>query len=252
MDDRTLLIDDPALQHRFVSFPRSVLLAATLSAGARLLYAILMDFAWQKAQAWPGQERLCELMGVSEKTLRMYLQELYAAKLLSAKRRGRGLTNIYHLLPLGKSRLEPAQNGKKSRSRTGNPPVLEREKIPPNIDEVKLDKGEAAARIDSRTSKEPEPDAAAATSLAQAMVDAGVDAPVAKRLAAEYPGEVVTRQLEYLPHRTAADPAALLVKAIQGDWPDPRLRHARGRRPRVASQAAYRPSEVDWEHEPGL
>ena len=85
-----------------------------------------------------------------------------------------------------------------------------------------------------------------------AMVAVGVAQPVAQALAARYPADIIRHQVKYLPHRDPVDRAAMLVQAIRGDWPDPRIRRGKRSRQRVPSQAAYRPSEVDWEHEPPL
>ena len=55
----------------------------------------------------------------------------------------------------------------------------------------------------------------------------GVAALVARRLVREDPAEVA-RQLAWLPHRQAEDPAALVVRAIQGHWCEPaQMREAR-------------------------
>jgi hypothetical protein len=47
---------------------------------------------------------------------------------------------------------------------------------------------------------------------------------VAQKLVREQPLEEIRRQLDYLPHRQAADPAALLVKAITEAWAPPKHR----------------------------
>ncbi len=98
------------------------------------------------------------------------------------------------------------------------------------------------------TEAPPAPDADALA----ALVEVGVAQPVAKALAAQYPADVIRCQVQYLPHRGAADAAAMLVEAIRGNWSDPRLRRNRAPCRRVASQAAYKPSDVDWANEPPL
>lgn len=87
--------------------PVGVLFAASVSVGARLLYAALKHYAWSSESCWPGQERLADELGVSEKSLRAYLKELQDARLIRVRRRGLGKTNLYFLPPL---------NGKYSRS----------------------------------------------------------------------------------------------------------------------------------------
>jgi hypothetical protein len=59
--------------------------------------------------------------------------------------------------------------------------------------------------------------------LIEELTNLGVTQAVARKLVREHPSEVIRRQLDYLPHRQADDPAALLVKAIVEDWAPPRI-----------------------------
>ena len=56
--------------------------------------------------------------------------------------------------------------------------------------------------------------------LAAALVQLGVVPPTAERLARAHPDEV-GRQLGWIGHRHAQDPAALIVRAIGESWPEP-------------------------------
>jgi hypothetical protein len=58
--------------------------------------------------------------------------------------------------------------------------------------------------------------------LIEELTHLGVTQAVARKLVREHPSEVIRRQLDYLPHRQADDPAALLVKAIVEDWASPK------------------------------
>lgn len=146
--ERTLLIEDPALRSGFCALPRQVLHASNLSAGAKTLYALVLDFAWQTAQAWPGQDRLADELQAAKGTVRSWLQELYDARLLACRRRGQGLTNVYHVLALAQAELpqheahsqdRPASGGQKSKiraSRKSNFDLLESQNLTPNKTQV--------------------------------------------------------------------------------------------------------------------
>ena len=135
-EPNTLVFEDKEHNYGYVILPKLVLHAQNLSAEAKLLYAHLIGYAYEKDQCFPGYGTLCADMGKSEKTVRNFMRELEAIGLLEQKRRGLGKTNIYILLSLSKASLtlqehhqkkEEVQNGKFSRSATGNSQVLERE-----------------------------------------------------------------------------------------------------------------------------
>lgn len=56
--------------------------------------------------------------------------------------------------------------------------------------------------------------------LAEQLVEAGITSAVAEQLVREF-GDEVRVQLQYLPHRAAQDPPAVLVEAIKGKWEPP-------------------------------
>jgi hypothetical protein len=95
---------DPLTTKGFVMFPK-YLYEVKVSTGARLLYALLLDYGRGKDECWPGQADICEKLQVSPNTLRGYMQELTTAVMLKAKKCGRQQTNHYFLLPpkLGKT-----------------------------------------------------------------------------------------------------------------------------------------------------
>lgn len=90
--------ENPLHQRGWTQLPNAVLFNENLSAAAVRFYAALVHYAGQKAECWPGQERLAESLGVSERTIRALRGELEAEGLLRTRRRGRGLTNLYVLL----------------------------------------------------------------------------------------------------------------------------------------------------------
>ena len=57
--------------------------------------------------------------------------------------------------------------------------------------------------------------------LAQHLRQVGVSAETVRSLLREYPAARIARQLSWLSHRNAKNPAGLLVQAIRGDWSPP-------------------------------
>lgn len=91
---------DKTLKQGFSQIPRIVLKAQGLSLQAKTIYALLLDYAWQKGSCFPGQTRLSKDLGVHRNTVQKYLTELKEFGLVKWKRRGVNKTNIYYLLPL--------------------------------------------------------------------------------------------------------------------------------------------------------
>ncbi|MDR3558741.1 MAG: helix-turn-helix domain-containing protein, partial [Candidatus Pacebacteria bacterium] len=59
--------------------------------------AMLLSYAWQNDYCFPGQERLADDLGVTDRSVRTNLKALEEQGLLVIKRRGQGKTNIYEL-----------------------------------------------------------------------------------------------------------------------------------------------------------
>jgi hypothetical protein len=91
--------------HGFVMLQKTILLARNLSRDAKLLYAVLQNYAWQDARCFPGYERLCFDMQASDDSVRKYMRELVAVGLVTQVRRGLGLTNLYTLPLISSARL---------------------------------------------------------------------------------------------------------------------------------------------------
>lgn len=104
MSQKSVRFADPALQAGFTQIPNAILRDASLSAGARLTYAMLESFAWQADECWVGQEKLGNLVGVKDRQIRNYLGELEEAKLLEVKRQGLQKPNLYLLFGAGQDR----------------------------------------------------------------------------------------------------------------------------------------------------
>jgi hypothetical protein len=123
----------------FIQVPVEFVRNKNYSTGAKQLYQVLLTYCGSKTHAWPGQSRLADDLGVTDRTIRNWLKELVTAGLLTVKRRGLTKSNIYHLhklpikiahdeeksgrvlpLPDSESKIVPFQNGKNDRSRTEN------------------------------------------------------------------------------------------------------------------------------------
>jgi len=81
----------------FTQVPNHVLVSKKISPGAKLTYAMLLKYAWQNNYCYPGQERLADDMGVTDRSVRTYLQELATQLFLTIKQRGLGKPNLYEL-----------------------------------------------------------------------------------------------------------------------------------------------------------
>ena len=88
---------DPATRYGFTQVPNFVLTNKALSVGAKLVYAMLLKYAWTDNACFPGQQKLAEDMGSGERSVRTYLKELEDAKFLEVTQRGLGKTNLYRL-----------------------------------------------------------------------------------------------------------------------------------------------------------
>jgi DNA-binding transcriptional MocR family regulator len=96
-DTRHVIVEDEALAAGFTQIPNLVLRRSDLQPGAKLTYMVLLSYAWQQDHAYPGQDRLAADMGVSERSVITYLKQLQETGLITIRRRGLGLTNVYVL-----------------------------------------------------------------------------------------------------------------------------------------------------------
>jgi hypothetical protein len=120
--DRNILLKgaDALTQKGFTMVPNHVLVSGKISPGAKLCFAMLLRYAWQNGFCFPGQQRLALDMGVSDRSVRTYLQELSAQDLITIRQRGLGKPNLYeiNLVPSGVDRkIFPVRTGNHLRSR---------------------------------------------------------------------------------------------------------------------------------------
>lgn len=96
-DSGWVLFEDPLMKKgSWVGVPSPVLRCRKISDRARFLYSLLLDYAYQDGECFPGRDRLMEDMGIKkEDTLRAYVRELQKVKLIRVERRGYQQTNRY-------------------------------------------------------------------------------------------------------------------------------------------------------------
>src|SRR5260370_2726727 len=98
VEKNTVVIQDVTLKSGFVQLPNFILTDKKLSAYAKLSYALLLSYAWQKDSCFPGQERMSNDLGVSRQYLSKALKELQDSNYISVERRGLNKTNVYTIL----------------------------------------------------------------------------------------------------------------------------------------------------------
>lgn len=79
----------------FSALPHVVVFDNTLSAGARLLYAVLQSYWWKTGECFASADTLAENLGVSERQIRRYLGELIDARHIVERQHGRGRSKAY-------------------------------------------------------------------------------------------------------------------------------------------------------------
>jgi hypothetical protein len=114
-DTGIIRIVDENLRQGFAQVPRPVLRAKGLSLKAKVVYVLLLDYAWQQGSCFPGHGRLADDLDVSVDTVQRALTELKRFGLIDWKRQGLNRPNIYYLLPLAENpRLMLADSGNRN------------------------------------------------------------------------------------------------------------------------------------------
>ena len=98
LSSHTIVVLNEALKQGFTQLPRYVLKDKTLSFGARLTYAVLLSYAWQEDSCFPGQERMANDLGTTDRSIRTFLTELKQHGYIDWKQQGLGKPNIYYIL----------------------------------------------------------------------------------------------------------------------------------------------------------
>lgn len=95
--DRNLRLKgaDIATQRGWTGVPNFILESNEISVGAKLIYSMLLKYARELDDCFPGQQRLADDIGNSERSVRTWLKELERVGLISIKQRGQGRPNLY-------------------------------------------------------------------------------------------------------------------------------------------------------------
>lgn len=95
--DRNLQIRgaDLATRKGWTGVPNFILESKEISVGAKLTYAMLLKYARELDECFPGQDRLAKDMGNGVRSVVRYIAELEDVGLIAIKRRGQGRPNLY-------------------------------------------------------------------------------------------------------------------------------------------------------------
>ena len=59
----------------FTQVPNAILRATEISQGAKLVYAMLLSYAWHNNECFPGQDRLAEDLSISRRLSLIHISE---------------------------------------------------------------------------------------------------------------------------------------------------------------------------------
>src|SRR5919206_2232740 len=88
---------DPVSAYGFTQVPNFLLKDPKISANAKVVYSMLLSYAWNNDRVFPGQERMAKDIGTSQPTIARAVKELEDNGWLEIQRRGQGKTNVYIL-----------------------------------------------------------------------------------------------------------------------------------------------------------
>lgn len=259
----------------FTSVSNLVLRSPRLNPTAKVVYGLLLSYAWERGRTWPGQEALAAHMGTTTRTVRNALADLKAVGLITVEQRGLRQTNVYWVEPLerfaraGGPSAEPtapeiAESGARFRSDRKNFSGQERQLVSGQ------ERQKIAAKEDSRQEHPREqhhhPPAPPATlalpssttrgsvgavDVVALLLSHGVTRRIAEGLATDYPQEAIRQQVEWHGYRpTAKNPVGALVQAVRDGWAPPRAwREAQEREAALARQAQEQHAQAAAEEE---
>jgi hypothetical protein len=234
--------------------------APGLSRDAKLLYAVLLSYAWQQGSCFPGYERLQHDLQCSVNSVTKWMQELEGVRLVTRRKRGQGKTTVYTLLDppapppgtvlgSGGSGQTPKtcesslagedQTPKICDSGLPNAAALEPQSLRPEYDSGERDPEEHQPAAVSRP-PQPPPSESPPTTLAPItpdrnasvgavdddvlllVISQGVTRRIAHELVRTHAEEVIRQQVAWQPNRPQVkSPAGALVQAIRDAWPPP-------------------------------
>jgi Helix-turn-helix domain len=106
LQKHTIVVLNESIKHGFTQLPNYILKDKRLSFGARLAYAVLLSYAWQEESCFPGQERMAQDLGTSDRSIRTFLTELKDCGYISWKQQGLNKPNVYYILDYKPLELE--------------------------------------------------------------------------------------------------------------------------------------------------
>ena len=264
LEPNTLIVENEALRKGFTIIPNYILRDPRVSVGAKIIYTLLLSYAWQEGSCFPGQLRLANDLGLKERMVRYYLTELKTQGFIDIRRRGQGRTNVYVIKDIRAPERQSIayQNGRKADRQyiagQERQPITgqERQYIAYNKDTVykhtevtktqqQQHSGESRASVQM---KEQDPD------VVVVLVQKGMTKIVARKLAAQYPEEYIhlkIESLDYLQETTpdqVKEPAAWLRRAIEQDWKPPAKFKTKAER-EAEAQAKAKAEEEKRRHE---
>ena len=86
---------DIATQRGWTGVPNFIMESKDVSIGAKMTYAMLLKYARELDECFPGQDRLAVDMGTSRQSVNAYIGELNKVGLITVQRRGQGRPNLY-------------------------------------------------------------------------------------------------------------------------------------------------------------
>ena len=245
----TLAVANAALRGGFVLLPRTLLHAPGLSRDAKLLYAVLLSYAWQRGSCFPGYERLQADLQCGINQVTKYLRELEGVGLITRRRRGLGKTTLYTLHdPPPPPKVEspgPAPAPDPERPlihRFGESEVTEtvnavsplrrhkqelRRKRPSRTSSSRGDRRGSAPGTTSHAGAPPSSaqestGAGDDDALLGLLISQGITPRIAQDLVRTHSREAIAQQVAWQPYRPAVkSPAGALVQAIRDAWPPP-------------------------------
>jgi hypothetical protein len=95
--DRNLRLSgaDLATQRGWTGVPNFILECKEITIGAKITYAMLLKYAREMDECFPGQDRLAKDMDNGRRSVVRYIAELESVGLVTIKRRGQGRPNLY-------------------------------------------------------------------------------------------------------------------------------------------------------------
>lgn len=112
-----VVFENELMRGGFAAFPYRIMKEKTLSIGARLAYAFLLMYGWQKGSSHTGQNKMANAMGVSSRQLQRYLYELRDQNYIRIERNDKRYNNTYVILDKKPSKLR-AQRGSRFKADT--------------------------------------------------------------------------------------------------------------------------------------